>query len=98
MSALCGENNEFPLFFPPRTSNHLQLLGLSLFGLTKRLLIRVNRMDALNILRQQVTRVACPFLSASLNVMKSFRNAVIDVALDEDHLCCRVSLVLLAAF
>lgn len=34
----------------------------------------------------------CAFLSAAvpLNVIKSLRNADIDVVVDENHLCCRV--------
>jgi hypothetical protein len=36
------ENNGFLPFLPPYTSNQLQPLDLSLFGLTKRLFIRVD--------------------------------------------------------
>jgi hypothetical protein len=72
-----------PLFLPPHNSNQPQPLDLSVFGLTKRLLIRVNRMEKLNIQTQHVGQVVCAFMSAlvPLNVAKSFRNAGIDLSI-----------------
>jgi hypothetical protein len=45
---LCAENNLVPLFLPPHSSNQLQPLDFSVFSLTKRLFIRVHRMEKLN--------------------------------------------------
>jgi hypothetical protein len=49
-------------------------------------------MEALNIQTQHVAQVVGPFLSAAVppNVIQSFRNAGIDVVVDENYLCCRV--------
>jgi hypothetical protein len=90
--ALCSENNVVLLFLPPHTWNQLQPLDLSLFDLTKRLLIHLNRMGSLNIQAQHAAQVVCAFLSAAvpLNVIKSFRKPGIDVFIDENCLCCRV--------
>jgi hypothetical protein len=89
---LCAENNVIALFRPPYSSNQLQPLDLATFGITKRMLVRVNRMDKLNIQTQQVVQVVCAFMWAAnpVNVTKGFRNGGIDLFIDEDRLCCRV--------
>jgi hypothetical protein len=82
----CAAKTTYFHFF----SGHIPQINsnLSLFGLTKRLPIRVNRMAALNIQMQHVAQVACAFLSAAfpLNVIKSFRNGGINVVVDVDTL------------
>jgi hypothetical protein len=40
---LCETEDVIPLYFPPHSLNQLQPLDLLIFGVTKRLLIRVNR-------------------------------------------------------
>jgi hypothetical protein len=72
--ALCGERNVFSLFRPQYSSNQLQPLDLSLFGLTKRLLIRFNHMDASNTQTQHTAQVVSAYLSAPglFNVIEVF--------------------------
>jgi hypothetical protein len=63
---LCGAHRVVPCYFPPHSSNQLQPLDLSLFGITKRLLSRVNRLDAVNIQTRHVASVVCAFLAAAV--------------------------------
>jgi hypothetical protein len=69
--ALYAEHNVMPLFLPPHNSSQLQPLDLSVFGLTKWLLIRVNRMEKLNIQTQHFGQVVCAFMSA-VNFLREF--------------------------
>jgi hypothetical protein len=46
---LCSVNGIVPVFLPPHSSNQTQVLSLSIFGITKRLIGRVSRIDAANI-------------------------------------------------
>jgi hypothetical protein len=81
-----------PLFLPVQSSNRLQPLNLFVYGLTKRLLIRVNRIKKPNVQTQHVGQIVYAFMSAvvHLNLVKSFRNPGIDLLLDEDHIFCTV--------
>jgi hypothetical protein len=92
VNQLCEANNVklFPL--PPHSSNQLQALDLSLFGVTKRLMARVNRMETVNVQSKHIAQVVCAFLSAAtpLNIVASFRNAGIGLVVDQDMVRCQV--------
>jgi hypothetical protein len=86
--ALCDEHNVLPLFLPPHSSNQLHPLDGAMFGITKRMLVRANRMNRLNIQTQYVAQVVCVFLSTATptNITKNFRNSGINLLIDEDRL------------
>jgi hypothetical protein len=69
------------------------VLDLSIFGLTKRLIARVNRFDEANVQSVQIARVVCSFMSAAnpFNIMQSFRNAGISLIIADDKLLCAVT-------
>jgi hypothetical protein len=88
---LCGVHRVVPCYFPPHSSNQLQPLDLSLFGVTKRLLSRVNKLDAVNIQTRHVASVVCAFLAAvPWNVVKTFKISGICLVADDDVLRCSV--------
>jgi hypothetical protein len=45
----CENERGIPIYFPLHDSNQLQPLDLLIFGVNKRLLVRINRLDSLNI-------------------------------------------------
>jgi hypothetical protein len=55
-------------------------------------LIRVNRMEKLNIQTQHLGQMVCAFMSAAVpvKVIKNVRNSGIDLLVDRDHLFCIV--------
>jgi hypothetical protein len=65
---------------------------LSVFGITTRLIARVNRMKAVNVQTDHITKVVCAFMSAAthVNVVKTFKRAGIGVVIDDSVLRCRV--------
>jgi hypothetical protein len=93
LDQLCMENRIVLCFLPPHSSNQLQPLDLSVFGITKRRLARVNRMEALNIQSDHIAQVVCAFMAAAIpiNVVGSFKNAGIALLNDEGSLLCYVN-------
>jgi hypothetical protein len=89
---LCADNNVKVCYFPPHSSNQLQPLGLCLFGVTKRLLTRTNRLEAMNIQTKHIARVFCSFLAAAVPIMivKTFMLTGICLVKDGDHVHCTV--------
>jgi hypothetical protein len=63
-----------PLLFPVTYTTQLQPLDLSLFGITKRLIARANKLDAVNIQTKHIASTVCAFLAAVvlLNIVKTF--------------------------
>jgi hypothetical protein len=90
---LCGIHRVVPCYFPRRSSNRLQPLDLSLFGITKRPLSRVNKLDAVNIQTKHVASVVCAFLAAAVpwNVVKTFKVSGICLVADDGVLRCSVT-------
>jgi hypothetical protein len=79
---------------PPHSSNQIQPLDLSTFGITKRLIARINRMETVNIQSSHIGQVVSAFMSASSpsNVVGTFRSAGIVLFLGLDlKLYCHVS-------
>jgi hypothetical protein len=90
---LCSLNVIVPVFLPPHSSNQSRVLDLSIFGITKGLIGRVNRIDPANVQSFHVAHVVCSFLSAAnpANIIHSFRDAGISVVIAEDRLLCMVT-------
>jgi hypothetical protein len=81
---LCGEYGIRVCPLPPHSSNQMQPLDLSTFGVTKRLIARVNRMETVNVQSSHIAQVVSAFMSASspLNVVGTFLSAGIALSLD----------------
>jgi hypothetical protein len=88
----CQSEHLIPLYFPPHSSNQLQPLDLLIFGVTKRLLLRVNRLDSVNVQSSHIAQVVCSFMSAAtpLNILRTFSLSGICVMCDEGILRCQV--------
>jgi hypothetical protein len=71
-------------FFPPYSSNQLQPLDLSLFGITKRLLRRLNRLDFLNIQTKHIARIV------PVNIVRIFAMSGIYPVKVGDQILCTV--------
>jgi hypothetical protein len=91
---LCRAERVIPLYFPPHSSNQLQPLDLLVFGVTKRLLTRMNRLDSINIQSAHIAQVVCAFMSAAtpLNVVKTFALSGICAIADEGILRCQLQM------
>jgi hypothetical protein len=81
-----------PLPLPPHSSSQLQPLDLSLFGITKRLISRANKLESHNVQTEHVCKVLSSFYSAStpLNIIKSFKSAGIGVYFENGFLMTRI--------
>jgi hypothetical protein len=92
---LCSINNIEPIFLPPHSSNQLQPLDLCLFGVTKKLIQRVNQLETINLQSYHIVRIVNGFMSASvpLNIVESFANAGISLLLDPEdrQLYCHIT-------
>jgi hypothetical protein len=73
--ALCEQNRVIPSLCPPHSSNQLQALNLSFFGITQRLIAQANGMEPENIQRKHIGEVVGLFVSAVVpsNIIQSFR-------------------------
>jgi hypothetical protein len=92
-NTLCSEFGVIPVFLPPHSSNQTQVLDLSIFGLTKRLIAHINRVEDTNIQSDHIAKVVCSFMSAAspMNIIKSFRNAGISLAVEHGTLLCKIT-------
>jgi hypothetical protein len=90
---LASDHHIIPIFLPPHSSNQTQVLDLSVFGITKRLIARVNRIQDANIQGFHIAQVVCSFMSAvnPVNVVQSFKNAGISLLNTGDGLLCVVT-------
>jgi hypothetical protein len=89
---ICAAERMIPFYFPPHSSNQLQPLDLLIFGVTKRLLTRFNRLDSVNIQTSHIAQTVCSFMSAAtpLNILKTFSLSGICVIIDDDILRCQL--------
>jgi hypothetical protein len=87
---LCRVYHVVACYFPSRTSRQLQPLDLLLFGITKRLIARANRLDAANIQTKHIASVVCAFLATAvpLNIVKTFVLSGICLVADAGILFC----------
>jgi hypothetical protein len=91
---ICQDHRIVPIFLPPHSFNQLQVLDLSLFGVTKRLIAHVNRMEGVTVQTMHVSDVVNAFIAACtpINVVKSLRNAGISLLSDETHeIICQIT-------
>jgi hypothetical protein len=92
--ALALANQIEPIWLPPHASNQLQMLDLSIFGITKRKIARVNQLEQVNIQTDHIVKVVNSFMSAAVphNIIKAFRNAGFTVKRDaNNHIFCLVT-------
>lgn len=78
---------------PPHSSNQIQPLDLSTFGVTKRHIARANRMEAVNLQSRHIAEVVSSFMAAAapMNVVATFASAGITLFLSPDgKVLCRV--------
>jgi hypothetical protein len=87
---LCMEHNVIRLPIPAHSSNEVQPLDLCIFGVTKRLMTRLNRIDETNVQSVHRARLFSAFHSACkpVNVNASFRSAGIALHRDDGMLMC----------
>jgi hypothetical protein len=81
---LCQDNNIVPILLPPHSSNQLQPLDVSTFGIAKGYISRVNKLEKVNIQTDHIVRILKGFYLAASppNIVATFRNAGISVTLD----------------
>jgi hypothetical protein len=81
---LCLQHNIIPCYIPPHSSNQVQPLDLCVFGVTKRLMTRLNKMDKENIQSVHAGKFVSAFHSTCnrVNVIASFRKAGIVLHLE----------------
>jgi hypothetical protein len=82
-----------PIFLPPHSSSQTQDLDLSLFGVTKRSIVRVNRLDIASIQTFHITQVPLSFISAAnpSKVEQSLKNAGISLVTGDEQLLCLIT-------
>jgi hypothetical protein len=91
---ICESNQILPIFLPPHSSNQLQVLDLSVFGVTKRIITRINCLEAVNVQSKHISDVVNAFFAAAIpiNIVKSFRRAGISLIVDPDeHVICQIT-------
>jgi hypothetical protein len=71
------ENNIVPVFIPSHSSNQIQPCDLCVFGVTKRLIVHLTKLDEMNVQSIHIAKLLSAFHSACnpVNVVASFRNA-----------------------
>jgi hypothetical protein len=92
--ALAAANKIEPIWLPAHSSNQLQMLDLSIFGITKRKIARVNRLEQVNVQTEHIVQVVNSFMSAACphNVIESFRNAGFSLKRDANNrILCHVT-------
>jgi hypothetical protein len=74
------------IYLPAHSSNQTQALDLSIFGLTKSTLNRINRLDSVNIQSSHIAAVLSAFQSSATipNIVKAFSNAGITIVKNDD--------------
>jgi hypothetical protein len=91
---LCGAHRVVPVWLPPHSSNQLQMLDLCIFGVTKKLIFRANKLEKVNLQSDHIVRILDGFMAAAVphNVVQSFRNGGISLLLDDDRVVrCQVT-------
>jgi transposase len=81
---ICFENNIELVFLPPHSSNQLQVLDVSLFGLLKRRIENINSKVDINIQSKHIAQIYSALQSSftSQNIIASFRNAGMELYLE----------------
>jgi hypothetical protein len=81
---ICAEHNLIPIFIPPHSSHQVQPLDLCIFGVTKKLIGRLNRLEKMNVQTAHVAQIVNSFLAAATpsNIVETFRGAGISLVVD----------------
>jgi hypothetical protein len=89
-TALCVQHRVVAIYLPPHSSHILQTLDLSIFGITKRLLSRANKMEKLNVQPSRIAGVVNSFMSAAVphNIIQTFLRAGISLIVDQGLILC----------
>jgi hypothetical protein len=84
-AALCQEHCVIPVFIPPHSSHLLQMLDLSLFGITKRAISKLNKYRKKYVQMEHIADVVEAFLKSASprNIVKSFQLAGVSLVRDE---------------
>jgi hypothetical protein len=91
---LCRQHHVLVVFLPPHSSNQLQMLDLCIFGVTKRIIRRMNRVLDVNQQTDHLVKIIESFLRACIprNIVSSFKKAGISQVLyGDDVLLCHVT-------
>jgi hypothetical protein len=90
--AACQEHGVIACYLPLQSSNQVQPLDLSVFGITKKFMAKANQMEVMNIRIVHVARFVNAFMAAktATNIIKTFRNSCADFDLDEHTIRCRI--------
>jgi hypothetical protein len=95
VDTLCDVHYVHLIFLPAHSSNQTQPLDLSIFGITKSTLNRVNRIDSVNIQSCHIAAILSAFQIAATtpNIVESFANAGITIVRHNDpviQIVCKV--------
>jgi hypothetical protein len=84
---LCQRHKVTPIFLPPHSSNQLQPLDVSVFGICKNDINRANKLSKKNVQTDHIVRILKGFHEATSghNIVSTFRNAGISLVLDCDE-------------
>jgi hypothetical protein len=93
IDAICQAHRINIIWLPPHSSNQLQMLDLSVFGITKRFIARANRMDPVYIQIEHIAKVVNSFMQAAIpiNIVQSFKIAGISLINDDGIIRCAVT-------
>jgi hypothetical protein len=84
---LCQEHWVIVMWLPPHSLNQPQMLDLYLFGATKKLIARINKLERVNVQTDHIVRALGGFMAAAVphNILASFGNAGVLLLLDDDR-------------
>jgi hypothetical protein len=92
---MCAEHMIKPIFIPPHSSNQLQMLDLSIFGVTKRHIARVNKLERVNIQTNHIHEILQGFYASATpaNIVASFRNGGVSLFMDVETraILCKIT-------
>jgi hypothetical protein len=83
------------VFLPPHSSNQLQELDISLFGLLKRRIENINSKLDINIQSKHIAQIYSAFQSSftSQNIIASFRNAGMELFIEGDNCFVTINVI-----
>jgi hypothetical protein len=89
----CERNGLLLFYLPPHSSYFLQCLGLSIFGLTKKQISAINRMEDVDIQTSHILQILNGFMSAAFptNIVRSFKNSGISFRREGQQVFCHVT-------
>jgi hypothetical protein len=81
---MCAEHMVTPIFIALHSSNQLQMLDLSIFGVVERRIARVNKLEQVNIQTNHIHEILQGFYAAAApaNIVASFRNGGVSLVMD----------------